>query len=45
MTRAGEVLEAVPDVVISEHSGEGKANQHYLRGFNLDHGTDVVATR
>jgi len=34
------VLEAVPGLVISQHSGEGKANQYYLRGFNLDHGTD-----
>jgi TonB-dependent Receptor Plug Domain/Carboxypeptidase regulatory-like domain len=38
--RAGEVLEAVPGLVVSQHSGEGKANQYYLRGFNLDHGTD-----
>ncbi len=38
--RAGEVLESVPGVIISQHSGEGKANQYYLRGFNLDHGTD-----
>ena len=42
--RAGEVLEAVPGVVISQHSGEGKANQYYLRGFNLDHGTDFATT-
>jgi hypothetical protein len=40
--RAGEVLEAVPGVAISQHSGEGKANQYYLRGFNLDHGTDLA---
>ena len=38
----GEVLETVPGVVISQHSGEGKANQYYLRGFNLDHGTDFA---
>jgi hypothetical protein len=38
--RTGEVLETVPGMVISQHSGEGKANQYYLRGFNLDHGTD-----
>jgi len=44
MTRAGEVLETVPGVVISQHSGEGKANQYYLRGFNLDHGTDFATT-
>jgi outer membrane receptor protein involved in Fe transport len=42
--RAGEVLETVPGVVISQHSGEGKANQYYLRGFNLDHGTDFAQT-
>lgn len=42
--RAGEVLEAVPGVVVSQHTGEGKANQYYLRGFNLDHGTDFATT-
>jgi outer membrane receptor protein involved in Fe transport len=40
--RPGDVLETVPGVVISQHSGEGKANQYYLRGFNLDHGTDFA---
>src|SRR5262245_62300611 len=44
MSRAGDVLEAVPGVVVSQHSGEGKANQYYLRGFNLDHGTDFATT-
>jgi outer membrane cobalamin receptor len=38
------VLETVPGVVISQHSGEGKANQYYVRGFNLDHGTDFATT-
>lgn len=38
--RPGEILESVPGLVISQHSGSGKANQYYLRGFNLDHGTD-----
>jgi hypothetical protein len=38
--RAGEVLETVPGLIVSQHSGEGKATQYYLRGFNLDHGTD-----
>jgi len=38
--RPGEVLEVVPGVVITQHSGSGKANQYFLRGFNLDHGTD-----
>ena len=42
--RTGEVLETVPGLLISQHSGEGKANQYYLRGFNLDHGTDVSTT-
>src|SRR5262245_22592947 len=42
--RNGEVLETVPGVVTSQHSGEGKANQYYLRGFNLDHGTDFATT-
>jgi len=42
--RAGEVLETVPGMVVSQHSGEGKANQYYLRGFNLDHGTDFATT-
>ena len=39
--RPGELLEAAPGLVVSQHSGEGKANQFYLRGFNLDHGTDL----
>ena len=42
--RTAEVLETVPGMVISQHSGEGKANQYYLRGFNLDHGTDFATT-
>lgn len=42
--RPGEVLEFVPGVIISQHSGDGKANQYYLRGFNLDHGTDFALT-
>jgi outer membrane cobalamin receptor len=42
--RPGEVLEATPGLVVSQHSGEGKANQFYLRGFNLDHGTDLRTT-
>ena len=40
--RPGEVLEFVPGVIVSQHSGDGKANQYYLRGFNLDHGTDFA---
>ena len=42
--RPGEILEATPGLVVSQHSGEGKANQFYLRGFNLDHGTDLRTT-
>jgi len=42
--RTGELLETVPGLLISQHSGEGKANQYYLRGFNLDHGTDIAIT-
>lgn len=44
LMRVGEVLETVPGLIISQHSGEGKANQYYLRGFNLDHGTDFATT-
>ena len=39
--RAGEALEVVPGLIVTQHSGEGKANQYFLRGFNLDHGTDL----
>ncbi|MDQ6622036.1 MAG: HupE/UreJ family protein, partial [Verrucomicrobiota bacterium] len=42
LLRRGELLEAVPGVIITQHSGEAKANQYYLRGFNLDHGTDFA---
>ncbi len=42
--RPGEVLEATPGLIITQHSGEGKANQYFLRGFNLDHGTDLAIT-
>src|SRR5438445_8547143 len=44
MLRPGEVLEYVPGVIITQHSGDGKANQYFLRGFNLDHGTDFLTT-
>ncbi len=40
LLRPAEVMEVVPGLIISQHSGDGKANQYYLRGFNLDHGTD-----
>ena len=42
--RPGELLEAAPGVLVTQHSGEGKANQFFLRGFNLDHGTDLRTT-
>lgn len=42
--RPGELLETVPGVIITQHSGGGKANQYFLRGFNLDHGTDFRVT-
>jgi hypothetical protein len=40
--RPGEALEVVPGLIVTQHSGEGKANQYFLRGFNLDHGTDLA---
>ena len=40
LSRAGELVEVIPGVVATQHSGEGKANQYFLRGFNLDHGSD-----
>lgn len=40
LLRPGEVLETVPGMIVSQHTGDGKANQYYMRGFNLDHGTD-----
>ncbi|MCG3206345.1 MAG: hypothetical protein KCHDKBKB_03081 [Elusimicrobia bacterium] len=40
LLRTGEVMELVPGLIITQHSGTGKANQYFLRGFNLDHGTD-----
>jgi hypothetical protein len=42
--RVGETLEGVPGLIVTQHSGEGKANQYFLRGFNLDHGTDIAIT-
>ncbi len=40
--RTGEVLELVPGLIVTQHSGTGKSNQMFLRGFNLDHGTDFA---
>jgi hypothetical protein len=42
LSRPAEILEFVPGMIVSQHSGDGKANQYYLRGFNLDHGTDFA---
>ena len=42
--RTGEILETVPGLIVTQHSGDGKANQYFLRGFNLDHGTDFRTT-
>lgn len=42
--RPGEVLEMVPGLIITQHAGDGKANQYFLRGFNLDHGTDFATS-
>jgi len=42
LQRPAEVLEAVPGMVVTQHSGDGKANQYFLRGYNLDHGTDFA---
>ena len=40
LLRPGEILEYIPGLIVTQHSGAGKANQYFLRGFNLDHGTD-----
>ncbi|MBS1129022.1 MAG: TonB-dependent receptor [Proteobacteria bacterium] len=40
--RPGEALEMVPGLIVTQHAGDGKANQYFLRGFNLDHGTDFA---
>jgi hypothetical protein len=42
--RPGEVLEFVPGMIVTQHSGAGKANQYFLRGFNLGHGTDFATS-
>ena len=39
--RSGEIVETISGVIATQHSGGGKANQYFLRGFNLDHGTDL----
>ena len=42
LLRPGEVLEMVPGLIVTQHAGDGKANQYFLRGFNLDHGSDFA---
>ena len=42
LLRPAEVVEQIPGVIVTQHSGAGKANQYFLRGFNLDHGTDLA---
>jgi outer membrane receptor protein involved in Fe transport len=42
ISRVGELAENVPGLIATQHSGTGKANQYFLRGFNLDHGTDFA---
>ena len=42
--RVGEVLVTVPGFIVTQHSGGGKANQYFCRGFNIDHGTDFATT-
>lgn len=42
LSRPAEMLELVPGLIATQHSGEGKGNQYFLRGFNLDHGTDLA---
>jgi outer membrane receptor protein involved in Fe transport len=42
--RPADVLEYIPGMVVTQHSGDGKANQYFLRGINLDHGTDFAST-
>ena len=44
LLRPAEVLEYIPGMVVTQHSGDGKANQYFLRGMNLDHGTDFATT-
>jgi len=44
LLRAAEVLETIPGMIVTQHSGDGKANQYFLRGFNLDHGSDFATS-
>ncbi|HEY0063563.1 MAG TPA: TonB-dependent receptor [Telluria sp.] len=42
LLRAAELIETIPGMIVTQHSGDGKANQFFLRGFNLDHGSDFA---
>jgi hypothetical protein len=42
LLRPAAILENIPGLIVTQHSGEGKANQYFLRSFNLDHGTDLA---
>jgi outer membrane cobalamin receptor len=44
LLRPGEVLEEIPGMIVTQHSGAGKANQYFLRGLNLEHGTDFATS-
>lgn len=44
MLRSSEMLELIPGMAVTQHSGSGKANQYFIRGFNLDHGTDFATS-
>ena len=44
LLRPAEALETIPGMIVTQHSGDGKANQYFLRGFNLDHGSDFATT-
>ena len=44
LLRSTEILELIPGMAVTQHSGSGKANQYFIRGFNLDHGTDFATS-
>ena len=44
LLRPGDALDTIPGMVVTQHSGDGKANQYFLRGYNLDHGTDFATS-
>ncbi|MCA9673261.1 MAG: TonB-dependent receptor [Myxococcales bacterium] len=40
--RPADVLQVTPGLYVAQHAGGGKANQYFLRGFDIDHGTDLA---